>query len=730
MKRLLPLAALAVLALIAVFFWVRSDARSDRAAEFGRLAADLPQADAPDLAAPNKAESTEARVQVAESIDSEPTNPASTWTGVRVHVTAIEDGRPLAGVQARVRIPNARQSWKDLDGSHGSVEEEPRSDANGIVELEFDAGLICSIYVSTDDGSTSSESLAIEPPLAPNEVRELAVVLRTRPDIVLHGRVIDRETNAPIPGARIGRSAGFGKIAADTEQRTDADGRFQLEGSSWRRQVVGVIRTGYEFAAFAIAAGYESAESALEIAIAPVASVRVTVLDAAGAPMPGLRATFSTAQYHFGRPDGSPLLDAGWIDEAYFAAVTDTNGVAVIEELPPRMPLDGVLHRGGEELLRAPEKLTLTPGELRAVEWRIGSGCVIHGIALESDGRPAVGLSICLEAARVMPTHYFEPSSIDPRRFENTDAEGRFVFADVGPGDWWVGPAPKKPGRKRAVEPEDVAACARTVVVPPATPRVDVEIRVHRGITIEGHVLDPTGNPVRSAFVQFGHPDERQSGGENMNDDEGHFVVGPIEPGEYELRASSGGRYVDSLPVRVQAGDTDVVLRLREGAKIEGLVVDATTGQPCAAKLCLMPLFTGAPRIMFPESDSQGKFSLDGLDEGAYAIGATALDGRTGTVARVELRPGAQTVRVEVRPAARVRLRFEGPWPNVQFAVYDGDVAVAMDGMAKGTERTVIVPAGRATLRLTKYPERTEFSLPLNLEAGATRDVVFDGAWK
>jgi hypothetical protein len=243
-------------------------------------------------------------------------------------------------------------------------------------------------------------------------------------------------------------------------------------------------------------------------------------------------------------------------------------------------------------------------------------------------------------------------------------------------------------------------------------------------------VLDPSGAPIRSAFVQFERPKERLSAGESMNDAEGHFVIGPIEPGEYEVYASNIGKYVDSLRVSARAGDTDVVLKLRDGATIEGLVVDATTGTPCAAKLVVSARFAGASRTMLPEADLQGKFSLGGLEEGEYAIGAATQDGRTGMLSRVELRPGSQTVRVEVSAGARIRLRFEGPYPNIQFAVLDGDVVVMMDGLAKGTERTLVVPAGPATLRLTKYPEREEFKLELNLQAGETRDVAFDGTWK
>lgn len=580
--------------------------------------------------------------------------------------------------------------------------------------------------------SEAAAPVAAEPtPPAEVEVRALEIALPTEIDLVFHGRVIDRETQLPVPNARVGRGAGWAQIAPETEQHTDGDGRFHVTGRSWRKVVLGVLAPGYELAAFGVVGGHTTPETAFEIVLSAVASVRLTVLDAAGAPMPGLRATYSTARHHFGRGDGMALIHAGWIGDATFSAVTDASGVALVADLPPNMTLAGVLHQKRAEVFRAPESITLAPGELRAVEWRVGSGCTIHGVALETDSRPAGGLSVCLEPARVLDAHYFEPSSIEPRRFETTDSEGRFSFADVGPGRWRVGPAPKKLERTKTIAPEDAAACARVVVVPPATARVDVEIRVHRGLSIEGRVLDPTGVPAKHSAITYTRPSERVTGGEDMNDPDGRFVLGPLEEGEYELVAESFGNSVASVPVTARAGDRDVVLRLRQGGVLRGLVVDKASGAPTDAQAVVRSFEPDGGRIILPRANAQGVFELGGLVPGRYDVAASASNGGFGLLRSIEVTAGeTRDVRVELEPGARVRIRYAGPWPNVGASVMVGDAIVATDGVKKGMELVLAAPAGDVVVRVRNWVENVEFDLPLKLKASETREVVFDGAWQ
>ncbi len=725
------LVALGALLALAVVLWMRASPGAAVPEPASRSAESTVPDIAPQLVQPAQDEPRVDRGVVEPAAPPAPAAAASpsTWTGVRIRVVAEEDGKPVANVRVRARNDDEKQSWKEVKRSHGVVNEEPITGADGVAELELPSGTPYEIHVRYDGEHTVVAKRTVDPALAAGEVREISISLRLQPDVVMHGRVIDRETNAPIADARVGLSRDWKRLIAGEEQRTDRDGRFVLAARSERNAIFGVRAAGYEPALVPPMNGHETPETALEIALSPVATVRVTVRDSGGTPMPGLRVTFETAMYRFGRPDGMSLLRAGRSGNATFAATTDAGGVAFLADLPPRMPLEGALLRGREQLLRAPEVLTLTPGESRAIEWRLGSGCTIHGIAREVDDRPAADLEILLETAWAPRPIQFEPFSSRPRRATKTDAEGHFAFADVGPGNWWIGPAPAKRTVPKIVEADAAAPTSHVVTVAPGLARLDVEIRVHRGLTIEGLAVDPAGTPTSGAMIMLTRPTDKLFAYEHV--DEGRFVLGPLEPGEYELRAQSHGEFVSSEPVTARAGDRDVVLRMRAGGVLRGTVVDKATGKAGPASVVVRPHTPDDWAFSHPSANEKGVFELPGLAPGLYDIAASTSNGQAGIVRDVEVAAGeTRDVRIEVEPGARVRVRYEGPWPSCNLTVLVGEVIVSADGIEKGTERLFDAPAGAVVVRMFNHAEDKGFDLPLTLAVGETRDLVFDGTWK
>lgn len=668
----------------------------------------------------------------ADSPTSPATTSAGTWTGVRVRTVSRETGAPLAGVPVSARATGSRTAIRSVAGSRGTSAEMPSTDESGYAELVLEAGFTGTIHANGLWGVAGSGSHEVEAPIAADEVRAIEIALPTAKDLVLHGRVVDRETGAPIPGARVGTSQGLGKIRAEGEQRTDADGRFRVEGATWQPHVVQVIAAGYELAALRMGPGQADPAAPLEIALSRVASVRVTVTGADGSPFVGQRVELSTASYRFGRPDGMDLVDAGWLDDARFSAVTDATGRAFLADLAPRMPFAGVLWDGRDALFRAPEEIVLAPGELREVAWRVGAGCAIHGVALEQSGAPAAGLAIALQAARFPNPTHFQPFEAEGRRSAKTDTEGRFSFADVGPGDWWVGPAPAARNRREPAVADDPAPAGQLVQVAPDAARVDVTIHVARGHTIRGRLLDPDGKAVSHAFVSLERAADRLLAHENVNSPDGKFVLGPLEPGEYVLNARSMGEFVDALPVTARTGDTDVVLQFRRGGAIAGLVVGAD-GQPAPrADVVVNPRVAGRWSNRSSAAGDDGRFLFDGLEAGLYDVAARTAGGEVGVATAIEVAAGATPaeVRIEALPGARVRVRFDGPGPHVLVSVLAAGVTIHADGVEKGTERTFVAPVGACVVRVTRFPEREELDLPLTLAAGETRDLVFDGGWK
>lgn len=736
MQRRLLLAVLVALVVFALVTWLRDAPRQTDSLAPGNKSDVVEVASAPaPLVAPGAGERATERTEVAsaeaESAQAAPPPRTESWTGLRVRTVSRDTRAPIAKIPVSARTAGSRVSIHAVAGSRGTIAERPSTDADGYAELVIDAGFVGTVHAYGLDGVAGFESATIDTPLASGEVRDVVIELPTALDVVLHGRVIDRETGAPIPGAQVGPSLGLGKIRDDLVQRTDADGRFRVEGATWRPHVVQVLAIGYEPAALRVGPGHADATTALEIALSRSASARITVSGADGAPIAGKRVALTTEGYRFGRPDGLELISTNWIDEARYTATTDAAGRAFFAELPPRMPFAGTVWDGRDALFRAPQEIALEPGELREVAWRVGSGCTILGLALEESGAPAADLAIALQPARFAKPSHFERHDVEGRRFAKTDAEGRFAIADVGPGDWWIGAAPPRAGRQPAGE-DQPAPAAQLLRIAPGAALAEVTIRVARGHAIRGRVLDPDGAPADFAFVHIERAADGLLAQENVHSNDGTFVLGPLEPGEYVLTGNSMGRFVDALPVTARTGDTDVVIQFGRGGAIHGVVLGAD-GKPAApADVVVNGRVPGRWANMSSAADADGTFRFDGLEAGLYDVAARTADGRVGVATAIEVRAGEPPAdaRIATKPGARVRVRYDGPKSHVTVSVLQDGVVVHADGVEKGTEHTFVAPAGPCVVRASQHPERVDTDLRVELAAGATRELVFDGAWR
>jgi hypothetical protein len=249
---------------------------------------------------------------------------------------------------------------------------------------------------------------------------------------------------------------------------------------------------------------------------------------------------------------------------------------------------------------------------------------------------------------------------------------------------------------------------------------------------IRGRLLEPDGKPARHAMVTIERTTDRLLVHESVNTQDGTFVLGPLEPGEYVLNAQSMAQFVDALPVTARTGDTDVVLQLRRGGTIAGVVVDAAGKPVPRADVVMNPHITGRWANLSSNAGDDGRFRFDGLAEGLYDMAARTPDGQVGLALAIDVVVGAAPadVRIETAPGARVRVRYEGAGTHVSVSVLAGGVTIDSDGVEKGTEHAFAAPAGACVVRATRYSPKEEFDFPLTLAAGETRDLVFDGAWK
>jgi hypothetical protein len=305
-----------------------------------------------------------------------------------------------------------------------------------------------------------------------------------------------------------------------------------------------------------------------------------------------------------------------------------------------------------------------------------------------------------------------------------TDAEGRFALAKVSAGTWRLAPEPKQRLHEADVAADDIAPVALLVEIAAGEAEHEVELRVHRGLAIRGVVLEPDGKPASSTHVSaHAAPIYIDVNGKS----DGTFVIGPLPPGTFRVSADSySGSLAGSESVAIEAGARDVVLQLRPGGRFSARVVDSQSGLGVAAQIAVSNTSDPRTPIHMPRSKADGSFQLSGLLPGTYALCAATGDGRAGSLRGVELAAGGDLhdLVIEVRPGAKLRVRYGGAESHCSARVLQDGAVVATDGVEKGTSKVFTVPTGALKLVCRLGGNGKEIVRELSLAAGAEQELV------
>ena len=572
------------------------------------------------------------------------------------------------------------------------------------------------------------------------ETKAAATPPQLETSLVFHARAVDAVTHTAVAGAKLKLRAGTLAANPALNPESDSDGRFSVHAEDWNKVALTLDADGYSRVWVMPSANHETPETAFEVVLARAVTVRVHILRQSGAPIEGAAFTVKFARYQLMQPDDPGVTNLALLDYDVLSAKTDATGTAVLANLPARagLKLSASLLRA---TLRTESKaLVLQPGEVRDLIWRTGSGCRIFGSVKATDGKPVLGQEIWLEpmGGRVHGARFFEPYNDEGRRSAHCDGTGVFEFTDVPAGLWFVGPAEVR-GQNAEWKDGLVAAWAQNVEVRAEDSELRVDIALARDLTIRGRVEDPDGRPVASMLIRGQHT---QNGAETMtySGTEGSFVLGPLVPGSYRLTADPRGSvgktvFMASGELIAADGARDIVLRVRLGSSLTGRVVDDLTGKPVSANLMLAPV-AEEERIGFTlqtaASDGEHEFIFQSLPPATYSICASTTSGSIGFLKVITLAAGEQRTDVEIRVTlgAKVNIFYDAanPYGGVQLR-FDGQV-IAADGMEKGTRRSFSVPAGHSIARMILYPDTTAFDTDFTLNAGETKELRFDGAWK
>lgn len=307
-------------------------------------------------------------------------------------------------------------------------------------------------------------------------------------------------------------------------------------------------------------------------------------------------------------------------------------------------------------------------------------------------------------------------------RSANCDEFGRFEFADVPPGEYWLTAAADNLVSASAT-PARPVGIATPIAVAAGKDARNIEIALAPMRAITGRLLDPSGAPLPDVSVVL--PELRQVPGTQIamtplspnltarTDADGRYRFFPLPPGDYYVMALVGpfgraapmdpepvpdrllgyvptffpgaDRLIGARPVRVELGrdPPDVIFSVipAELVKMSGTVSDVN-GRPVAtASLMLIPSDGASLETdlaVVTRTDADGRFTYPAVPAGRYVLqtfGRRAFDSRPIVLAPSKEAPPVIDVMVRPLVAARGHVTFEGDPPPEKKSVQISFVA-------------------------------------------------------
>lgn len=236
---------------------------------------------------------------------------------------------------------------------------------------------------------------------------------------------------------------------------------------------------------------------------------------------------------------------------------------------------------------------------------KLARGFEVTGVVLGPDDQPFPG-------AKVKAGHRW---SGDSKKEATTGPDGRFHLLNLR-------------GELQAVTATADGYTPATKAITPGTNGIELTLKLSKGGSLKGIVVNPEGQPVSGARLVYepqNHDYEwtRRNNleWEGTTDDEGRFEWKSAPEGESEFYVYKEG-YGQKRGVKLKAGAEDNVVRLSRPRKVLGVVGDSKTSQPIT-KFFVWPAhgdengfnsWSGSDKHEF--TDPEGHFMLDlGEDE-------------------------------------------------------------------------------------------------------------------
>ena len=477
-----------------------------------------------------------------------------------------------------------------------------------------------------------------------------AVGQEPAPEGEIRGRVTDRETGQPLPGARVRLHRRDGPERWSTT--TDEAGRYLFTGLT-AGEYTGIVDTGPfrpTHATGSLPAGTgrsivlkDGEAREFDVALARTYAIDVRVLDEWGDPLSGLRVGASSA-------------GSGWpASPVWSHRSTDDHGRQRVFGLQPgryvvcaESGFAGQSVGGrGDALLRTcypsttdeaeAQVVRVGPADVSGIEIRMRRGhtFTIAGRIMDASGEPASGARLVLSQYRLGGSTGMS---------HGLDAEGGFRFTNVHPGEYaieaWIG-GPDQPEQRRPLERAFVP------IRVDAADLTDVSVTLQKTVDVIGRVTveDPTASFVRGPGPPIGVMSRlaedavRGSGSLShaLVDDERSFTmknlfgrrtldVVNLPRGWYVRSIRYAGRDIIDEPTTFKdsGGEPTVeVLLSNRGAAVVGRATDETGNAAAGAMVIMFPADSARRSWKWPtatRASRAGQFRAGPVRAGEYFI--------------------------------------------------------------------------------------------------------------
>jgi protocatechuate 3,4-dioxygenase beta subunit len=460
---------------------------------------------------------------------------------------------------------------------------------------------------------------------------------------VLAGKVVAAADGAPITAFTIGllrERRSYETYPPEVRSFSSPDGAFRWPDPPSGKQRVFVHAEGHALSALG-ELDLSGALPELCAELAPGASVRGSVLDSAGNPIPGaLVISESEAP-----TDGLFFADA---EHTFWLPIQARSGPDGRFELAHLNPGEHSLRASAPGFATAWLDRVRVPRAASSTELLVtlGPGGAVEGRVTGEDGGPMAGAEVV-----VVAMDQVERSRMN-FGYMHTDGDGRYAFEHLPPTTMIVVTMRADP--TSGTERPDVRPVQ---VVEGATVTADFEAP-RRGIRLHGRLLQHDGRPLASQQVGLFRHDiaswnQNWVAGTTLSD--GTYAFDGVLPGRYELYliGELGRRLhcVDQLEIGARDVEHDV--HLSQGT-LAVTVLSGESDDPVEQTVVNLMRTGDDGRTAFAGfgmTDAQGRFEFSGLSAGSYHVVAYPTRPglgfeRSEALVLFEDRPGALQVRL------------------------------------------------------------------------------------